>query len=108
MRVLLDNCTPRGVASCLRAHDVEECRSRGWDRLRNSALLEVADAAGFDVFVTSDQGIPHQQNLARRKIAIVVLGTGTWELLRSHLSQIRAAVDSARPGSLTQVPIPDN
>lgn len=53
MRVLLDNGTPRGVAAGLSGHMVEETRSRGWDTLRNGELLDAAEAAGFDVFVTT-------------------------------------------------------
>jgi hypothetical protein len=105
MRVLLDNCTPRGIVGCLRGHVVKECRSQGWDRLKNGHLLEAAEAAGFDVFVTSDKGIQYQQDLTRRKIAIVVLGSGIWEFIEPHLDRIRTAVESAEPGSLTEVPI---
>jgi len=72
MRVLFDNGTPRGVASALTNHTVEEARAHGWDTLRNGELLEVAEAAGFDVFVTTDRNIRFQQNLTGRKIAIVV------------------------------------
>lgn len=74
MRVLFDNGTPRGVAAALSDHIVEEARARGWDTLRNGELLDGAEAAGFDVFVTTDRNIRHQQHLTHRKIAVVVLG----------------------------------
>jgi hypothetical protein len=51
MRILFDNGTPRGVASALSDHTVEEARSHGWDTLRNGELLDAAEAAGFDVFL---------------------------------------------------------
>jgi hypothetical protein len=63
MRILLDNCTPRGIAR---------------------ELLYAAEAAGFEVFLAADQSIRYQQNLGRRKIAIVVLGSGIWEFLQPH------------------------
>jgi hypothetical protein len=107
MRVLLDNCTPRGIAPSLHSHAVKECRSQGWDRLKNGELLDAAEAAGFEVFLTADQSIRHQQNLGRRKIAVVVLGSGIWELLRPHLDRISAAVEAAEPGSVTEIPIPE-
>ena len=81
MRVLFDNGTPRGVAAALAAHVVEEARSRGWDTLRNGELLDTAEAAGFDVFVTTDRNIRYQQNLTDRKMAVVVLGNGRWRLI---------------------------
>jgi len=107
MRVLLDNCTPRGVALSLRGHAVKECRSQGWDRLKNGELLDAAEGAGFEVFLTADQSIRYQQNLRRRKIAIVVLGSGIWEFLQPHLDRIRAGVEAAQPGSLTEISIPE-
>src|ERR1700677_4345299 len=99
MRALLDNCTPRGIASSLHGHAVKECRSHGWDWLRNGELLDAAEAAGFEVFLTADQSLCYQQNLERRQIAIVVLGSGIWEFLRPHLSRIRTAVDAADPAA---------
>jgi hypothetical protein len=67
MRVLFDNGTPRSVAAALSDHTVEEARARGWDTLKNGELLDAAEAAGFDVFVTTDRNIRHQQNLTHRR-----------------------------------------
>jgi hypothetical protein len=106
MRVLFDNGTPRGVAPALRRHSVDEARWQGWDRLRNGELLDAAEAAGFEVLVTTDRNIRYQQNLSGRKLAIVVLGKGRWKLIRKRLSEIAAAVDAATPGSYTEVDIP--
>ena len=55
---------------------VVETVERGWERLANGALLEAAETAGFEVFVTADKNIRYQQNLAGRKIAIITLGNG--------------------------------
>ena len=69
MRVLFDNGTPRGVATALSGHTVEEARSHGWDTLRNGELLDAAEAAGFDVLLTTDRSIRDQQNLTGRRLA---------------------------------------
>ena len=106
MRVLFDNGTPRGVAAALSSHIVEEARSRGWDTLRNGELLDAAEAAGFDVFVTTDRNIRYQQKLTGSRIAIVVLGSGRWRLIRNKLREIAAAVAKATPGGPTEVEIP--
>lgn len=106
MRVLFDNGTPRGVAAALTGHIVEEARWRGWDTLRNGELLDAAEAAGFDVFVTTDRNIRYQQDLTDRRIAVVVLGRGRWRLIRSKLREIAAAIATAMPGSFTEVEIP--
>jgi hypothetical protein len=61
MLVLLDNGTPRGLATFLSAHTVEEARSRGWEALENGALIQAAEDAGFEVLVTTDKNIRYQQ-----------------------------------------------
>ena len=106
MRVLVDNGTPRGVAAALTEHIVEEARSHGWDTLGNGDLLDAAEEAGFDVFVTTDRNLRYQQNLAGRKIAIVVLDKARWKLIRRRLPEIAAAVASAKQGSFVLVEIP--
>ena len=106
MRVLFDNGTPKGIAAALLGHVVEEARSHGWDTLRNGELLDAAEAAGFDLFLTTDRNLRYQQNLANRQIAIVVLGKGRWRLIRTRLAEIVAAVEAATPGSYAEVEIP--
>ena len=106
MRVLFDNGTPRGVAAALKDHVVEEARAHGWDTLRNGELLDAAEAAGFEVFVTTDRNLRYQQNLTGRKIAIVVLGKGRWRLIKPRLPAIAATVAAATNAGVTEVEIP--
>lgn len=107
MLVLFDNGTPRGIARELQGHIVKESRAQGWDMLHNGDLLNAAEASGFDLLLTTDKNIRFQQNLTEHKIAIVVLGKGRWRLIRPMLPQIVAAVNAAKPGSYTEVEVPD-
>lgn len=107
MLVLFDNGTPRTLARYLIDHHaVTEARARGWEQLENGDLLTVAEAAGFEVLVTTDKNLPYQQSLAGRKLAVVVLGKGRWSLIEPHVAQIVAAVNAATPGSFAEVEIP--
>ena len=106
MRVLFDNNAPQGIARALASHVVTEAREHGWDRLHNGDLLHVAEQAGFDVLLTADQNMRHQQNLAGRQIALVVLGKGQWRQVKPYLEHIVRAVDASVPGSYTEVDIP--
>ncbi len=107
MLVLFDNGTPRTLARYLIDHHmVTEARARGWQELENGELLTVAEASGFEVLVTTDKNLRYQQNLSRRKIAIVVLGQGRWSLIKPHVAQVVAAVNAAMPGGFDQVEIP--
>ena len=106
MRILFDHGTPSGIARALTGHEVTEAIDRGWDKISNGDLLKVAEAAGFEVLLTTDKGIRYQQNLTGRKLAIVVLGNSTWRLVRRHLDRVASTVTSATPGSYVQVEIP--
>jgi hypothetical protein len=76
------------------------------DRLSNGDLLAEAERAGFDILLTADKNIRHQQNLSGRRLAIVVLSTPQWPVVRLHIERIAAAVNAAAPGSYTEVNIP--
>jgi predicted nuclease of predicted toxin-antitoxin system len=107
MLILFDNGTPRTLARFLiDHHTVTEARARGWEELENGELLNEAEAAGFEVLVTTDKNLGYQQNLIGRKIAIVVLGQGRWTLIKPYVAQVVAAVNAATPGSFIEVDIP--
>jgi hypothetical protein len=74
--------------------------------LENGELLTKAEAAGFEVLVTTDKNLSFQQNLAGRKIAIVVLGQGRWSLIKRFVARVVATVNAATPGSFAEVEIP--
>ena len=76
------------------------------EKLENGALLDAAEAEGFEIFVTADKNIRYQQNLADRKIAVVILGNAQWPLLRRHVDRVIIALNAARPGSYSMVEIP--
>jgi hypothetical protein len=106
MRILFDQGVPRGLTASLPIHEVTEARELKWERISNGELLRLAEDAGFDLLLTTDKNVRYQQNLADRKISIVVLGNSPWWLVRRHLDAITAAVAAATPGSYTEVEIP--
>jgi hypothetical protein len=106
MLILFDHSTPAPLQYALKGHVVVEAIEGGWDRLANGALLDAAEAAGFELFVTADKNIRYQQNLAGRRISIVVLGNAQWPVLRQYVERVAAAVNAATPGSFAEVDIP--
>lgn len=106
MRILLDHSAPAPLRAALTGHTVVEAIERGWERLGNGALLDAAEASAFDILVTADKNMRHQQNLTTRKIAVVVLGNGQWPVLQRHVDRVVAALDVAAPGTYTEVDIP--
>jgi hypothetical protein len=75
-------------------------------QLENGKLLNEAEAAGFDVLVTSGQNIRHRQNLKGRKLALIVLGSNIWPIVRNHRALITAKADAATPGSYSFIEMP--
>jgi hypothetical protein len=108
MLILFDNGTPAPLRHTLKGHTVVEAIERGWDRLVNGELIAVAEAAGFELLVTTDKNMRYQQNLTGRKIAFVVIGNQQWPTLRRYVDRVIAAVNAATPGSFTEVEIPFN
>lgn len=82
-----------------------EARSLGWDTLRNGELLLAAEAAGFDVFLTTDRNLRYQQNMTGRRLAIVVLGNSRWRFVRRAIADIAAAIAASAPGDIREVEI---
>jgi hypothetical protein len=106
MLILFDNGTPAPLRHALKGHTVVEAIERGWDRLANGELIATAEAAGFDILLTTDKNMQYQQNLKGRKIAFVVVGNQQWPTLRRYVDRVVAAVDAATSGTLTEVEIP--
>ena len=103
MLILFDHVTPKGIARALVGHTVTKAKDRGWDTLSNGDLLDAAETAGFDVFVTADKNMRYQQNLAGRRIALVVLGTPQWPVVKLASRQNSRRRTAATPGSYTEV-----
>jgi len=106
MHVLLDQGTPVAIRNSLPEHIVSTATEQGWSTLLNGQLLRAAEAAGFDVLLTTDTSLPFQQNLQGRKLAVVVLSKNRWKLIRLALPQIAQAVATAQPGTSVLVEIP--
>jgi hypothetical protein len=105
VKILFDQGVPAPLAVFLTGHSVVRAAQRGWSGIRNGDLLAKAEGE-FDALVTTDQNLAYQQNLERRRLAILVLGKGNWPQLQPHTARIAAAVDGLTPGGFVEVPIP--
>lgn len=71
MRILLDESLPKDIAPLIAGHEVTTVRAAGWSGVTNGKLLALA-ATKFDLFLTADRNLEHQQNLSALPIAVVV------------------------------------
>ena len=99
LRILLDANMPIGLRAAFPDHRVLTAFEMGWGELTNGKLLTAAEEAGFSVMITGDKNIVHQQNLATRQLALVVLPTNLWPTIRGNLAAIVIAAEEATPGS---------
>jgi len=80
-------------------HEISRAFQLGWAGKKNGELLALADEAGFEILVTTDQNLLHQQDLSARKMAVFVLGRGNWPEIKPHAPQIAAEINAVkRPG----------
>ena len=104
MRVLLDECLPRGLKKHLTPHDVITVPDAGWAGKKNGELL-LAAAGVVDAFVTVDGNLVHQQNVTGLSFGVVVLVAPTNRLgdLLSLVPGILSALQSVKPGQVHRV-----
>jgi hypothetical protein len=105
MRILLDECVDQRLRFLFTTHD---CQTAGYAKLsglKNGALLDAAEGAGFNVLVTTDRAIPHQQSLATRQISILILCARTNRLadLSALVPAAIVALDRLVPGQVIRV-----
>jgi hypothetical protein len=99
VRILLDQNVPFPLLKHLTGHDVTHAYDVGWGELENGALIAGAEANGFELLITADQNLEYQNNLMGRSLALIVLSTNTWSIIRMHLPAIVAEVRKAAVGS---------
>jgi hypothetical protein len=100
--VLFDQGTPVPLRKALIGHTVSTAFEMGWAELANGELLDAAEA-GFDVLITTDQNLRHQQNLSGRRLAILVLPTTSWPVIQNHTAEVADAVKQVRPGEYREL-----
>lgn len=105
MRVLLDECVPRRLRTHFTGHDVRTVPDMGWSGKKDGELLSLAAGAAFEVLVTVDKGIRHQQNLKVAGIAVVVLVAATNRLadLLPLVPSALAALATIQPGDVVEI-----
>jgi hypothetical protein len=90
MRMLFDQGTPVPIRGAFTEHFVRTAYEQGWSTFSNGELLQAAEEAGFDVLISTDASLPHQQNLEGRKLAVVILSKNRWSRIKLRLTAIVA------------------
>ena len=109
MRVILDECLPRGLKLLLIGHSVRTVRNERWNGIKNGRLLRLIETK-FDVFITVDRGLEYQHKINRVKIGIVVLEAHDNSLptLEPLVPEILSVLNRIRAGQVVRVPETEN
>jgi len=106
MKILLDECTPKALKKVFtdQGHECRTVQESGWSGKKNGELVGLAETT-FDVLITVDTNLRYQQNLAPRKIAIVVLHASSNRLdyLLQYFPACVDAVGKIKPGEIAVV-----
>lgn len=103
--MLGENVDRRLKGNFAEGHDVSTVAEAGWAGKKNGELLGLAERE-FDVLVSTDKGIPHQQNVSRFDLTIVLLRakSNTLEDLAPLMDEVNAALGSIEPGTVVGIP----
>jgi hypothetical protein len=107
MKILFDQGTPAPLRHALVGHVVSTAYDKGWSSLDNGALRRAAEGDGFDVMITTDQSLRHEQNLSTMRMAIVVLPTTSWPRIQRHAKIVLDVVNAIKPSEIVDVVLPE-
>ena len=104
MRIILDECLPRRLLRDFSEHAVTTVPRQGWAGVNNGELIKLVEPE-FDVFITMDSNVVHQQNVNSLQICLIVLHgfNSRYETLQPLLPEIRDALKQAKSGSVFHV-----
>ena len=102
MRIIIDECVPSIVKKGLPSHDIVTVQERGWAGIKNGQLLRLV-AAEFDIFITSDKNLRHQQNLAAFDLAVILLPSNQVPVVKALLPQIDNALTTIGPHDFKEI-----
>ena len=105
MKILFDQGTPVPLRRHLHPGRVDTAAEMGWSELGNGELLAMAEEAGFDILITTDQNLHYQQNLAQRRIGIIVLMSTSWPRIQQKVPDVVAAVNDLPQGGYVEVAV---
>lgn len=109
MRVLVDECLPRQLTQWLSAAranwTVLTVQDAGWASMKNGLLLRTANGA-FDVLVTADKNMHHQQNFVDLSISVLVFPVNRAKLVKAGVAALIQSLARVQPGEKTVMDLP--
>ncbi len=105
MKLLLDECIDEDLRHLLSDHETQTVRYAGFAGLKNGRLLDAAEQAGFEALITIDRGLRHQQRIAGRMIALLVVAAKSSKLqdIEPRVPAILQVLRTIQPGEIVVI-----
>ena len=106
MKILLDECLPLDFRHSFPGHEAQTAQWAGFKSKKNGELLRGAEMAGYDVFLTVDQGNRHQLPAVGGKLSIVLVRSRTNQIedLLPFVDAVLRALETVTPGQIVSIP----
>ena len=102
MKIIIDECVPGIVKRGLPDLGIVSVQDMGWAGIKNGQLLRLV-AEEFDVLITSDKNLRHQQNLPIRDLAVIILPSNQVPIVKGLLPEIEKALMNISPRELREI-----
>ncbi len=105
MKIFFDHYVPKRLMRHLvPEHEGWTAYQKRWHEKKNGELLSLVEGE-FDVFLTADQNIKHQQNLSRRSLKFIVLvaSDNGYETLSPLIPKVTDALTKISPGEFVEI-----
>jgi hypothetical protein len=104
MKILIDECLPRKLKNELPGHEVRTVPEAGWASKKNGELLHLMSGQ-FDVFLTIDNNLQYQHDLAKMNLAFIVLMAHNNKLatLKPLMPQVMQVLQTILPGQTVEI-----
>jgi len=91
MKLLLDENLPKKLKYDFSEYEIFTVGDKDWNSKKNGELLELMLAENFDVLITFDQNLEHQQNFRKYPITVFILiaENNTYQILRELVANIK-------------------
>ncbi|MDQ3019282.1 MAG: hypothetical protein M3R36_01735 [Bacteroidota bacterium] len=101
MKILLDECVTKKLIPSLKEHEVSTVSLRKWNGLRNVELLRMTEQKGFDIFLTIDKKIKHQQNIPDYNLIVIIIDShfSAIEILSQYIPDLLSELNSFTKGN---------
>ncbi len=107
MKLLIDENLPKILKQYFSNHEIYTVRDVGWQGKKNGELLALMLAENFDVLITFDKNLRHQQNFDKYPIAVLVLNAfgNAFLFLEPLLPQVHEALKNPLPSGATVISV---